>query len=109
MIYISEYISPVGKIFLESYDGENLSGLNFNYDKKDNIIIENDLDVFFIVKDWLNRYFRGENPDVSCLPLKLSGSSFRQLIWKFLLEIPTEKLLHMELLLKRPQWLWVKV
>jgi len=89
MIYITEYFSPVGKIILKS-DSENLIGLSFGELPEDSDIQANndDLTVFILIKGWLDRYFRGENLPVNNLPLKLIGSSFRQLIWKYLLEIP---------------------
>lgn len=37
---------------------------------------------------WLDRYFAGEGPEASELPLKPSGTPFRELIWQLLLEIP---------------------
>lgn len=37
---------------------------------------------------WLNRYFAGEKPAISELPLAPLGSTFRQIIWKLLCEIP---------------------
>ena len=37
---------------------------------------------------WLDRYFAGEKPAISELPLAPQGSEFRQIIWKLLCEIP---------------------
>ena len=39
-------------------------------------------------KQWLDRYFAGEKPDVRGLPLASVGSDFRKEIWKILCEIP---------------------
>ena len=38
---------------------------------------------------WLDRYFAGENPQISELPLAPSGSDFRQMVWKILCDIPS--------------------
>ena len=37
---------------------------------------------------WLDRYFAGEKPAISELPLAPQGSKFRQVIWQLLTEIP---------------------
>ena len=39
-------------------------------------------------QDWLRRYFAGQAPDPEELPLKPTGTPFRELIWRLLLEIP---------------------
>ena len=39
-------------------------------------------------KAWLDRYFRGEKPKISELPLAPIGNDFRQAVWKILCEIP---------------------
>lgn len=39
-------------------------------------------------RDWLDRYFAGERPSPDELPLKPTGTAFRELVWKLLLEIP---------------------
>ena len=52
-------------------------------------MIENDnLDIFKRTKKWLDRYFNGEKPQISELPLSPKGSEFRQCVWKILCEIP---------------------
>ena len=42
-------------------------------------------------KDWLDRDFVGEAPDPAELPLAPSGTPFRELVWRLLLEIPYGK------------------
>ena len=37
---------------------------------------------------WLDRYYAGNKPAISELPLEPQGSEFRQVIWKLLCEIP---------------------
>lgn len=94
MEYISEYVSPAGKIILSS-DGKNLTGLWFENQKyfKDTLdkeYEEKSLPVFENVCAWLDRYFKGENPDVT-FHLKPKGSDFRQRVWRELLNIPYGK------------------
>ncbi len=44
--------------------------------------------VFESAKRWLDRYFAGEEPVISELPLAPVGSEFRQVVWNILCEIP---------------------
>ena len=96
MFYRTEFSSPLGKIILAS-DGEALSGLWFEGQKYFEAGIpepmkENpELSIFKDTKDWLNRYFAGEKPDIH-LPLRPLGSHFRQQVWKLLCEIPYGKM-----------------
>jgi len=93
MIYTTTIASPVGEITLAS-NGENLTGLWLAGQKYfgaglpalDNIAP--DLPIFGTVRDWLARYFNGENPPIGNLPLAPHGSSFRQNVWRALLDIP---------------------
>ena len=85
--------SPMGKIMLGS-DGENLIGLCiegqrfFGDSIANEMIINDELNVFTITKDWVNRYFEGKKPLISELPLAPIGGEFRQTVWKMLMEIP---------------------
>ena len=49
---------------------------------------KDDIPVFTIAKNWLDKYFADENPDISELPLAPIGSEFRQNVWNILREIP---------------------
>lgn len=97
MYYTTYYQSPVGKLQLAS-DGENIIGLWLEGQKYfgDSVKGENtqkdDLPVFIAAKEWLNRYFAGEKPEINELQLAPRGSSFRQKVWKILCEIPYGKL-----------------
>ena len=90
--------SVIGKITLGS-DGENLVGLwtdgqRYFGDTVPNEMLPNDnLNVFTITKDWLNRYFEGEKPQISELSLAPIGGEFRQTVWKMLTEIPYGKVI----------------
>ena len=93
MYYRMDYESPLGSIFLAS-DGENLIGLwfegqkYFEESKAREVCEKKNLPVFDQTKDWLNRYFRGEQPRITELPLSPVGSDFRQKVWRLLCEIP---------------------
>ena len=93
MFYSCEYLSPIGKLTLAS-DGENLVGLWIEGQKyflnslSDMPKTDNGLKVFAQTKHWLDRYFAGEKPLPSELPLAPAGSEFRQTVWKYLCEIP---------------------
>ena len=90
--------SVIGKITFGS-DGESLVGLwtdgqRYFGDTVPNEMLPNDnLNVFTITKDWLNRYFEGEKPQISELSLAPIGGEFRQTVWKMLTEIPYGKVI----------------
>lgn len=93
MNYKDYYDSPLGKIILVS-DGDNLTVLKLEchrfYDPLmfQEIEERGDLEIFIKTKNWLDRYFRGENPHLSEIPMSPSGSSFRRMVWKILCHIP---------------------
>ena len=93
MIYKTYYDSLVGKLFIAS-DGENLIGLciegqKYYLDKIEKEGIEKDnLEIFDKTRNWLDRYFKQEKPEISELSLKPEGNIFRQCVWEFLCEIP---------------------
>ena len=89
---------PIGKITLGS-DGESLVGLwtdgqrYFGDTVPNEMLLNDNLNVFTITKDWLNRYFDGMKPQISELPLAPIGGEFRQIVWKLLTEIPYGKVI----------------
>lgn len=93
MLYKSIYNSPIGKITLAS-DGKNLVGAWFEGQKyfadsiKEEMHLDNDLEIFKNTKIWLDKYFQGQQPNIKDLPLLPLGSDFRQSVWKILCEIP---------------------
>lgn len=93
MYYSTNYTSPLGTIMLAS-DGENLIGLWMEGQKyhggtvPEEMTENDDLPVFAAAKDWLDRYFAGDKPAVSELPLAPTGGEFRQAVWKILCDIP---------------------
>ena len=93
MYYQTTYKSPVGTLFLVS-DEKNLIGLwlegqkYFQATLKEEPIINDQIEILHRTKEWLNRYFKGEKPNIKELSLKPQGSDFRQEVWKILCEIP---------------------
>lgn len=96
MIYKTEYNSPLGKITLAS-DGKAIIGLWIEGQKyfadsvEDRMIENNSLQVFEECKMWLDKYFKGERPDINELSLATQGNEFRQAVWRILCEIPYGK------------------
>jgi methylated-DNA-[protein]-cysteine S-methyltransferase len=93
MYYNTIYKSPIGELTLGS-DGSNLVGIWIEGQKYHGSNIaskmeeKNDIPIFVKTKEWLDRYFRGEKPDISEIPLAPVGTEFRQKVWKILCEIP---------------------
>lgn len=90
-MFICYYPSILGRLTLGS-DGQNLMGLWIEGQKHygstlPKNVTERDLPVFKQTKRWLEQYFSGREPDF-LLPLDPEGSSFRQLIWEELRNIP---------------------
>jgi len=98
MYYLTTHPSPIGKYTL-ACDGENLVGLWLEGQKyhgatiPEKMIEKNDVPIFDIVTKWLDRYFAGEKPAISELPLAPIGSEFRQDVWRILCEIPYGKVI----------------
>lgn len=93
MFYRTNYSSPFGIITLACCN-DNIIGLWFENQKyfggtvSKEMIEKNDLEIFKLAKNWLDRYFAGENPSISEIPLAPIGNEFRQTVWKILCEIP---------------------
>lgn len=87
------YLSPIGEITL-ACDGDKLVGLWIEGQKyhgasiPEEIPEKDDVHVFDITKKWLGKYFAGEKPAISELPLAPIGGEFRQGVWGILCEIP---------------------
>ncbi|MBQ2832257.1 methylated-DNA--[protein]-cysteine S-methyltransferase [Methanobrevibacter sp.] len=92
MHYSTDYKSPIGDMLIVS-DGEAICGVWFYGQKhflssiSGDIVENDDLAIFRKVKDWLDDYFNGLNPDID-FKLKPKGSEFRVKVWKVLSEIP---------------------
>lgn len=98
MYYRATYPSPVGTITL-ACDGDNLVGLWIEGQKYHGAGIpaemaeKSDVPVFDAAKKWLDRYFAGEKPGISELPLAPVGGEFRRGVWSILSEIPYGRLI----------------
>lgn len=93
MVSTTQYISPIGPLMLAADEsgivGLWIEGQKYFGQTLPKSTVENDaLPLFGRVKDWLNRYFAGDKPDVSELPLAPVGGAFRQAVWAILCEIP---------------------
>ncbi len=93
-MYVSAaWPSPIGALTLAS-DGNHLIGLwiegqkYFGESLPGAVTPKDDLPVFADAKKWLSRYFAGERPVASALPLAPIGGAFRQGVWELLREIP---------------------
>ncbi|MDR1572730.1 MAG: methylated-DNA--[protein]-cysteine S-methyltransferase [Clostridiales Family XIII bacterium] len=93
MYYATTHPSPIGLLTL-ACDGDNLVGLwtegqKYHGDTIPEAMTERDeMPVFHAAKQWLDRYFAGEKPACSELPLAPIGGAFRQGVWRILCEIP---------------------
>lgn len=93
MEYKCYYASRLGKIILSANENK-LTGLWFEnsryrnkLDKLD-LIFNADLEVFEKTKNWLDRYFNGQNPNADEIPIELWGSAFSLQVWELLKDIP---------------------
>lgn len=93
MLYTMYYDSPIGRLLLVEKEGALvgvwiegqkyfLGSLNEDMEEKEDSKILNE------TKKWLDRYFRGERPEIDELSLTPLGSEFRKEVWKILCEIP---------------------
>jgi methylated-DNA-[protein]-cysteine S-methyltransferase len=91
MRYVTEYLSSVGRAALAS-DGVSITGLWLEGQKyhgdTDRMTKKDGLPVFSLAKSWLDRYFDGQKPSISELPLAPAGGDFRRAVWDMLCAIP---------------------
>jgi len=91
--YKTVYNSPIGEILLLCDKEENLVGswiVGQKYFANGFSVrnIAEDSKYFIKAKNWLDKYFKLEAPNVNELSLKPIGSAFRQEVWKIISEIP---------------------
>lgn len=94
MYYTTTYSSPICELTLAS-DGTNLIGLWMDGQKyfqdtlgAARILTQDKIPILINAKNWLDRYFAGQEPPISDLPLAPIGTEFRQRVWNILCQIP---------------------
>ena len=105
MLYTDIISSPIGNLHLVSngsvlthlwLEGQKYVAKIVNDDKREHgqpvletqkPIWENQLPIFAQAREWLQRYFAGENPGV-LPPLSPQGTDFQQAVWRLLQQIP---------------------
>lgn len=93
MTVISYYDSPLGRLLLAAREN-SLAGLwmegqkHFPYALQKAGAQVDDHPMLLRTKDWLDRYFAGERPDIAELKLAPEGSEFQKQVWLLLCQIP---------------------
>lgn len=96
MLYYTYYYAPIGRLLLEC-DGTALTGLwieNQQYyaaSATSEMHIDDNRPIFITVRQWLDEYFAGRNPDVKNIPLNPCDTDFRRRVWNELQNIPYGK------------------
>ena len=95
-MYYCTYESKIGLLYLIS-DGKSLTGCYLEGQKYfpnniDNYYLNEELSILVKSKDWLEKYFNGENPSIDEIPLNYTGTEFRKTVWEVLKEISYGKL-----------------
>ena len=95
-MYYCTYESKIGLLYLIS-DGKSLIGCCLEGQKYfpnniDNYYLNEELSILVKSKEWLERYFNGENPSIDEIPLNYIGTEFRKTVWEVLKEISYGKL-----------------
>lgn len=83
---VSYYDSPIGTLEL-SFKDEKLCGLTITNVCSDNDSLPN-LPYIIEVKNWLNKYFKGEVVNIDEIPLLIEGTDFQKVVWRVLMDIP---------------------
>lgn len=92
MLYTLHYHSPIGGLLLAERNGA-LAGAWMEGQKyflgnlQEEMEEKEDSKVLNETKEWLDRYFKGEKPQIDELSLAPAGSEFRQEVWRILCEI----------------------
>ena len=91
MQYTGRYRSPLGEMLLAA-DETGVTGLWFAGQKYfawhlDKEQVEKEIPLFTTVKQWLDVYFAGSEPDFT-VPLHFTGTAFQNEVWGILCAIP---------------------
>lgn len=91
MKYYSTYKSILGELIIVVEESK-LIGLyieNGKHNIDTNNLIKNDNDkIITKTKTWLDKYFKGLNPDIEEIDIKFIGTDFRIKVWNLLKAIP---------------------
>ena len=93
MFYKTDYNAPIGRMMIVS-DDMRIAGVWLEGQKYfggvigEDLLRQDDLPVLQEAKSWLDRYFAGNKPQISELPLAPRGNAFRQAVWRILCAIP---------------------
>ena len=90
-MYYCTYESKIGLLYLIS-DGKSLIGCYLEGQKYfpnniDNYYLNEELSILVKSKEWLEKYFNGENPSIDEILLNFIGTEFRKTVWEVLKEI----------------------
>lgn len=91
-MYFTNYDSPLGEMLIAS-DGEAVYRVCFYGQKhfpSSDFIKNDDLAIFRQVRQWLDDYFMGLNPEID-FSMEPEGSEFQYKVWRILQEIPYGK------------------
>jgi methylated-DNA-[protein]-cysteine S-methyltransferase len=97
--YKTEYKSPLGNITICCNEQENIVGLWFENQKyfanniNGKITENNNLKIFIKIKNWLDKYFAGNKPNIKEIPIEFIGTKFQKSVWKILYKIPYGKVI----------------
>ena len=97
--YKTEYKSPLGNITICCNEQENIVGLWFKNQKyfanniNGKITENNNLKIFIKTKNWLDKYFAGNKPNIKEIPIEFIGTKFQKSVWKILYKIPYGKVI----------------
>ena len=88
------YVSPIGELSLVAND-HYLLGIWFQGQKHfergmltNDIVVVNSHPILNQITSYLDAYFKGQNQDLSQLPLAPVGSDFEKRVWNYLRELP---------------------
>ncbi len=93
MHYQTTYHSTIGELTLACHNN-SIIGLWIKNQKyypnslAENSILKDELPLFYDVKNWLDSYFSGQNPNILNLPLAPVGSDFSKEVWRIIKKIP---------------------
>lgn len=90
-MYYCTYESKIGLLYLIS-DGKSLIGCYLEGQKYfpnniDNYYLNEELSILVKSKEWLEKYFNGENPSIDEITLNYIGTEFRKTVWEILKDI----------------------